>query len=112
MKKLPEVRTKTTAVSIEAGRRALDAASTPRQIRDVAKMAEVARRWAKEQGDALDQQNAWAKLRIDALTKLGQILRPRLTRHRPRKGHDTFRLKDAGISPDQSALALAPPAVA
>src|SRR5438270_1341657 len=108
MKKLPEVRTKTTAVSIEAGRRALDAASTPRQIRDVAKMAEVARRWAKEQGDALDQQNAWAKLRIDALTKLGQLLHPRVTRHRPRKsveGHDTFRLKDAGISRDQSALA-------
>src|SRR5436309_15221441 len=108
MKKLPEVRTKTTAVSIEAGRRALDAASTPRQIRDVAKMAELARRWAKEQGDALDQQNAWAKLRIDALAKLGEILPPFLTRHRHRKnveGHETFRLEDAGISRDHAALA-------
>jgi len=93
------------AVDIEAGRQALDAASTPRQIRDVAKMAALARRWAKDQGDALDQQNAWAKLRIDALTKLGQILDPLLTRHRPRKAYDIFRLKDSGISRDLSALA-------
>jgi hypothetical protein len=108
MRKLPKVRTRTTAVSIEVGRRALDAAITPREILDVAKMAEIARQLAKVQGDALDQQNAWAELRIDALTKLGEILRPWLTRHRPRKsveGHDTFRLKDAGISRDQSALA-------
>ena len=55
MRKLPKVKVPKgrTAVSIGAGRRALDAATTPRQICDVAKMAELARRWAKEQGDAL-----------------------------------------------------------
>jgi hypothetical protein len=105
MPELTDARTGRKAVSIEAGRRALDAASTPREIRDVAKMAEVARRWAKEQGGALDQQNAWGKLRIDALTKLGQVLRPLLTRHRPRKGQKPFRLKDEGISGDLSSLA-------
>src|SRR4029077_3346152 len=112
MRKIPKAQTGRTAVSIEAGRRALDAASTPRQIRDVAKMAELARKWAKDQWDALDQQIAWGELRFDALRKLGQILPPLLLRHRPRKnvkGH--FRLKDAGISRDLSALAQAVAAV-
>jgi hypothetical protein len=112
MRKIPKAQTGRTAVSIEAGRRALDAASTPRQIRDVAKMAELARKWAKDQWDALDQQIAWGELRFDALRKLGQILPPLLTQHRPRKnvkGH--FRLKDAGISRDLSALAQAVAAV-
>jgi hypothetical protein len=105
MRKVPKAQTGSTAVSIEAARRALDAATTPGQIRDVAKMAELARRWAKEQGDALDQQIAWGELRFDALRKLGQILPPLLIRRRHPKGHDTFRLKDAGISRDLSALA-------
>ena len=104
-RKLPETRTGRTVVSIEAGRRALDAASTPREIHDVAKMAEVARRWAKDQGYALDQQIAWGELRFDALRKLGQVLDPLLTRHRPRKGYKGFRLRDAGISGDLSSLA-------
>ena len=94
-----------TGRSIEAGRHALDAASTPRKIRDVAKMAEVARRWAKEQGYALDQQIAWGELRFDALRKLGQVLSPLLIRHRHPKDHDTFRLKDEWISRDLSRLA-------
>jgi hypothetical protein len=105
MRKLPKAWTGRTAVSIEAGRRALDAASTPRQIRDVAKMAELARRWAKDQGYALDQQIAWGELRFDALRKLGEILGPLLTRHRPRKGYKGFRLGDEGISRDLSSLA-------
>jgi hypothetical protein len=107
MRKLPKVKVPKgrTAVSIGAGRRALDAATTPRQIHDVAKMAELARRWAKEQGDALDQQIAWGELRFDALRKLGQILDPLLIRHRHPKGHDTFRLEDEGISRDLSRLA-------
>jgi hypothetical protein len=108
MRKVAKAQTRRTALSIEAGRRALEAASTPQEIHDIFRKAEIARRLAKVQGDALDQQNAWAKLRIDALTKLGQILPSRLTRHRPKKsveGHDTFRLKDAGISRDLSALA-------
>jgi hypothetical protein len=114
MGKVPKAQTGRTAVSIEAGRRALDAASTPGQIRDVAKMAQLAKQWAKDQGYAIDQQIAWGKLRFDALRKLGQILPPLLTRHRPRKsvdGHDTFRLKDAGISRDLSLLAQAVAAV-
>jgi hypothetical protein len=107
MPKVPKAQTGRAAVSIEVGRRALDGASTPGQIRKVERMAELARRWAKDQGYALDQQIAWGKLRFDALRKLGQILGPLLTRHRPRRteGHDTFRLKDAGISRDLSALA-------
>ena len=92
MPKLPKVKRARRPLTIEAGRRALDAASTPREIRDVAKMAELARKWAKHQGDALDQQIAWGELRFDALRKLGQILGPLLTRHRPQKG-------DKGISP-------------
>jgi hypothetical protein len=46
-------------------------------------------------------------VRFDALRKLGQILPPLLTRHRPRKseGHNTFRLKDERISRDLSKLA-------
>jgi hypothetical protein len=108
MRKPPKAQ---TGHSIEAGRRALDAATTPREIRNVAKMAELARKWAKEQGYALDQQIAWGKLRFDALRKLGQILGPLLTRHRPRKTLDTFRLKDDGISRDLSALAQAVAAV-
>ena len=51
---------------------------------------------------------------MDALRKLGQILPPFLTRHRPRKsvnGHGMFRLKDAGISRDLSVLAQAVAAV-
>jgi hypothetical protein len=105
MPKLPKAWTGRTAVSIEAGRRALDAASTPGQIRDVAKMAELAGRWAKDQGYALDQQIAWGELRFDALRKLGQVLDPLLTRHRPRKGYKGFRLRDEGISGDLSSLA-------
>ena len=108
MRKVAKAQTRRTALSIEAGRRALEAASTPQEIHDIFRKAEIARRLAKVQGDALDQQNAWTKLRIDALTKLGEILPPLLTRHRPRKsveGHDTFRLEDAGISRDLSALA-------
>jgi hypothetical protein len=105
MRKIPKAQTGRTAVSIEAGRRALDAAGTPREIRDVAKMTALARRWAKEQEHALDQQIAWGELRFDALRKLGQILGPLLTRHRPRKGYKGFRLKDAGISRDLSSLA-------
>lgn len=105
MRKVPKAQTGRNAVSVEAGRRKLDAATTPREIRDLEEMAKLARQWAKRQGDALDQQNAWAKLRIHALIKLGQILLPLLTRHRPRKGHNTFRLKDAGISRDLSSLA-------
>jgi hypothetical protein len=114
MRKVPKVQTGRNAVSIEAGRRALDAASSPGQIRKVAKMAQLAGKWAKDQGYALDQQIAWGKLRFEALRKLGQILPPLLTRHRPRKsveGRDTFRLKDAGISRDLSALAQAVAAV-
>ena len=102
MPKLPKVQ---TGRSIEAGRRALDAASTPREIRKVERMAELARKWAKEQDDALDKQIAWGELRFDALRKLGKILGPLLTRHRPRKGYKGFRLKDAGISRDLSSLA-------
>jgi hypothetical protein len=105
MRKVPRLQKGRAAVSIDAGRRALDAATTPGEIRDVAKMAELARRWAKEQGDALDQQIAWGELRFDALRKLGQVLRPLLTRHRPRKGHNGFRLTDEGISRDLSSLA-------
>jgi hypothetical protein len=45
------------------------------------------------------------ELRFDALQKLGQVLAPLLTRHRPRKGYNGFRLKDAGISRDLSSLA-------
>jgi hypothetical protein len=105
MRKLPKAWTGRTAVSIEAGRRALDAAITPGQIRDVAKMAELARRWAKDQGYALDQQIAWGELRFDALRKLGKILGPLLTRHRPRKGYKGSRLRDEGISRDLSSLA-------
>ena len=114
MRKVPKVQTGRNAVSIEAGRRALDAASSPGQIRKVAKMAQLGGKWAKDQGYALDQQIAWGKLRFEALRKLGQILPPLLTRHRPRKsveGRDTFRLKDAGISRDLSALAQAVAAV-
>jgi hypothetical protein len=111
MRKLPKAQTGRAALSIDAGRRALDAASAPGQIRDVAKMAELARRWAKEQEHALDEQIAWGELRFDALRKLGQILDPLLTRHRPRKGYKGFRLKDAGISRDLSALAQAVAAV-
>ena len=105
MRKLPKAWTGRTAASIEAGRRALDAASTPREIRDVAKMAEVARRWVKEQGDALDQQIAWGELRFDALRKLGQVLDTLLTRHRPRQGYKGTRLRDMGITGDLSSLA-------
>jgi hypothetical protein len=94
-----------TGRSIEAGRRALDAASTPREIRKVERMAELARKWAKEQDDALDKQIAWGELRFDALRKLGKILGPLLTRHRPRKGYKGFRLRDEGISRDLSSLA-------
>jgi hypothetical protein len=111
MRKVPKAWTRRTAASVEAGRRAFDVAGTPREIRDVAKMAEVARRWAKEQGEGLDQQIAWGELRFDALRKLGQVLGPLLTRHRPRKGHNVFRLKDEGISPDVSSLAQAVAAV-
>ncbi len=105
MRKLPKPQTGRTAVSIETVRRKLDAANTPREVRDVAQLAQLAGKWAKGQGYALDQQNAWAKLRIDALTKLGQVLEPLLNRHRPKKGRDIFRLKDAGISRDLSSLA-------
>jgi hypothetical protein len=114
MGKVPKAQTGRNAVTVEVGRRALDAATTPREIRDIEKMAELATKWAKHQGYALDQQIAWGKLRFDALRKLGQILPPLLTRHRPRKsveGHDTFRLKDAGISRDLSLLAQAVAAV-
>jgi hypothetical protein len=114
MQKLPKGQTGRAAVSIEAGRRKLDTADTPREIRDVAQLAQLAGKWAKDQGYALDQQIAWGMLRFDALRKLGQILPPLLTRHRPRKsveGRDTFRLKDAGISRDLSALAQAVAAV-
>ena len=105
MGKLPTARTRRGAVGIEAGWRALDAATTPREIRDVTKMAALAGRWAKEQGYALDQQIAWGKLRFDALRKLGEVLEPLLTRHRPRKGYKGFRLRDEGISRDLSSLA-------
>jgi hypothetical protein len=105
MRKVPKRWTNRTAISVEAGRRKLDAASTPREIRDVAKLAELGRRWAKEQAYALDQQIAWGELRFDALRKLGQVLGPLLTRHRPRKGYKGFRLRDEGISPDLSSLA-------
>ena len=47
MKKLPKERTRTTAVSIEAGRRALDAAITPQEIHDIFKKAKIARQLAK-----------------------------------------------------------------
>jgi hypothetical protein len=105
MRKAPKAQTRRNEVSIEAGRRALDAANTPGQIRKVARMAELARKWAKDQGYALDQQIAWGELRFDALRKLGEILRPLLTRHRPRKGYKGFRLTDEGISRDLSSLA-------
>jgi hypothetical protein len=105
MPKAPKAQTGRNVVSIEAGRRALDAASTPREIRDVAKMAELARRWTKEQGYALDQQIAWGELRFDALRKLGQVLDPLVTRHRPRKSYKGFRLSDEGITGDLSSLA-------
>jgi hypothetical protein len=105
MGKVSKAQTRRTAVSVEAGRRALDAAITPGEIRDVSKMAEVARRWAKEEGDTLDQQIAWGELRFDALRKLGQVLRPLLTRHRPRKGQNGLRLSDLGITGDLSSLA-------
>jgi hypothetical protein len=105
MPKVPKVQRGRNAVTIEAGRHALDAANTPAQIRDVAKMTELARRWAKEQDHALDQQIQWGELRFDALRKLGQILEPLLTRHRPRKGHHGFRLSDEEISRDLSSLA-------
>src|ERR1700745_3079429 len=105
MRKVAKAQTRRGAVGIEAGRRALDAATTPPEIRDVAKMAELARRWAKEQREALDQQIAWGELRLDALRKLGQVLEPLLTRHRPRKGYKGFRLRDEGISRDPSSLA-------
>jgi hypothetical protein len=114
MPKVPKAQRGRAAVSIEAGRRALDAARTPGEVRDVAKMAQLAKQWAEDQGDALDQQIAWGRLRFDALRKLGQILAPLLTRHRPPKSvedHGTFRLKDAGISRDLSALAQAVAAV-
>jgi hypothetical protein len=105
MPKVPKAQTRRTALSIEAGRRALDATSTPHEIRDIEKMAELARRWAKEQEHALDEQITWGELRFDALRKLGQILDPLLTRHRPRKGYKGFRLRDEGISRDLSSLA-------
>jgi hypothetical protein len=105
MRKLPKAQSGRNAVSVEAGRRKLDAATTPREIRDLEEMAKLARQWAKRQGYALDRQNAWAMLRIDALIKLGQILPLLLTRHRPRKGHNNFRLQDAGISRYVSSLA-------
>ena len=88
MRKVAKAQTRRNAVGIEAGRRKLEAASTPRQIRDVAKIAELARRWAKEQGYALDQQITWGELRFDALRKLGKILEPLVIRHRHPKGHD------------------------
>jgi hypothetical protein len=105
MRKAPKAQVGRNAINIQAGQRALDAASTPREIRDVAKMAELARKWAEEQGYALDQQIAWGELRLDALRKLGQVLDPLLTRHRPRKGYNGFRLRDEGISRDLSSLA-------
>jgi hypothetical protein len=105
MRRVPKARAARKAVSIDAGRRALDAARTAGQVRNVAKLAQLAKEWAKHQGDALDQQIAWGELRFDALRKLGQILGPLLIRHRPKKGHDTFRLKDEGISRDLSRLA-------
>jgi hypothetical protein len=105
MRKLQKVRAGRGTVSLEAGRRALDAATTPGQIRDVAKTAELARRWFKDQGEALGQQIVWGELRFDALRKLGEVLEPLLTRHRPRKGYKGFRLRDEGISRDLSSLA-------
>jgi hypothetical protein len=59
MRKLPKPQTGGTAVSIEAVRRNLDAANTPREVRDVAQLVQLARKWAKHQGYALDQQIAW-----------------------------------------------------
>jgi hypothetical protein len=105
MRKLPKPQTGGTAVSSEAVRRKLDAANTPREVLDVAQVVQLARKWAKHQRYALDQQIAWGELRYDALGKLGQILEPLLTRHRPRKGQNAFRLKDEGISRDLSSLA-------
>ena len=105
MRKLPKPQTGRSAVSIEAVRRKLDAANTPREIRDVAQLAQLAGKWAKHQGYALDQQIAWGELRFDALRKLGQILGPLLTRHWPRKGYKGFRLRDEGISRALSSLA-------
>jgi hypothetical protein len=105
MRKVAKAQTRRNAVSIEAGRHALDAAATPGQIRYVKQMVELARRWAKEQGDALDKQISWGELRYDALRKLGEVLEPLLTRHRPRKGYKGFRLGDEGISRDLSSLA-------
>jgi hypothetical protein len=105
MPKLPKVQRARTPTTIEAGWRALDVASTPREICDVENKAQLAKKWAKHQRLALEQQNEWAKLRIEALAKLGQILALLLIRHRHPKGHHTFRLEDEGISRDLSRLA-------
>src|SRR5262249_4918265 len=72
MRKVPKVQTGRNAASIEAGQRVLGAAKSPRLVRDVAKAAELARLWTKEQGYALDLQITWGKRRFDALRKLGQ----------------------------------------
>jgi hypothetical protein len=105
LRKLPKPQTGRSAVSIEAVRRKLDAANTPREVRDVAQVATLAGKWAKYQSYALDQQIAWGELRFDALRKLGRILDPLLIRHRHPKGRATSTLKDHGISRDLSSLA-------
>jgi len=54
MPKITKLQTGRTAVSIEAKRGALAAASTPGQVL-VARMAKLAKQWAKDQGHAFDQ---------------------------------------------------------
>ena len=63
MGRVPKALACRKAVSIERDERDRCGLRTPEEARDIAKHRNWAKQWAKHQGHALDQQNAWARVR-------------------------------------------------
>jgi site-specific DNA-methyltransferase (adenine-specific) len=94
-------------IAIDTAMRALAFASTAGEVVEIAAKAEGLRKHAQTARRGMDEQNKWAEVRLRAERRLGEMLRGRVSRGRPKivEGRDIFRLGKIGISRDLSSRA-------
>ena len=93
-------------VAYDAMRRAIAAAASVDEVKDIRDKAEALRVYAKQAGETLEDQNRLAEIKIRAERRAGEILKEMPKQHGARPSdaglHDVTPLSDIGISKVQS----------